>query len=353
VKKVIVTGGAGYIGSHTVVELAKAGYQPIIVDNFCASEQRMVERLRELVKGELTKAERTEELAVHEVDCRDRKRLLDVFERTGDVFGVIHFAAHKSVGVSVREPREYYDNNLGSLLCLLDVMRERGVGRLVFSSSCTVYGQPQELPVTEDTALPSAESPYGSTKQMCERIISDVARSGALLQCVTLRYFNPIGAHPSGQIGELPLGTPATLVPYITQTAVGLREELVVYGNQYPTRDGTCVRDYLHILDLADAHVAALDWLGRRELRAENEIFNLGTGRGVSVLEAITAFEEASGERLKYRIGPPRPGDAAQVYANADKAQRELGWQARRSLVEAMGDAYRWEKNVQAWRAQR
>lgn len=342
-KKVIVTGGAGYIGSHTIVELAAAGYQPIIVDNFCASEHRIIERLRGLVSCELV---------VHEVDCRDRTRLLEVFGRAGDVYGVIHFAAHKSVGVSVREPREYYDNNLGSLLCLLDVMKEHGARRLVFSSSCTVYGQPKELPVTEDTPWQPAESPYGSTKQMCERIIADVVHSGAALQCVTLRYFNPIGAHPSGVIGELPLGAPETLVPYITQTAVGVREELTVFGDQYPTRDGTCVRDYIHILDLADAHVAALDWLGRREGRSENEIFNLGTGRGVSVLEAIAAFQEASGERLKYRIGPPRPGDAAQVYANADKARRELGWQARRSLVEAMGDAYRWEKNLRARLAQ-
>jgi len=252
----------------------------------------------------------------------------------------------------VRKPREYYDNNLGSLLCLLDVMNERGVGRLVFSSSCTVYGQPEELPVTEQTPMQPAESPYGSTKQMCERIIDDVVKSEAPLQCVTLRYFNPIGAHPSGLIGELPLGTPETLVPYITQTAVGLRPELTVFGDQYPTRDGTCVRDYIHIMDLAGAHVSALDWLGARTPRSENEVFNLGTGRGVSVLEAIHAFEEASGERLKYRIGPRRPGDAAQVYANADKAQRVLGWRAKRSLVEAMGDAYRWEKNVRAWLAE-
>jgi UDP-glucose 4-epimerase len=342
-KKVIVTGGAGYIGSHTIVELAAAGYQPIIVDNFCASEHRMVERLRGLVSSELV---------VHEVDCRDRRRLLETFASAGEVYGVIHFAAHKSVGVSVRQPREYYDNNLGSLLCLLDVMNEHGTRRLVFSSSCTVYGQPKELPVTEDSPMPPAESPYGSTKQMCERIIGDVVHSGAPLQCVTLRYFNPIGAHPSGLIGELPLGAPETLVPYITQTAVGLREELTVFGDQYPTRDGTCVRDYIHILDLAAAHVAALDWLGRRELLSENEVFNLGTGRGVSVLEAIVAFEEASGEQLKYRIGPPRAGDAAQVYANADKARRVLGWQPKRTLVEAMGDAYRWEKNVRACRAQ-
>ena len=342
-KKVIVTGGAGYIGSHTVVELARAGYQPIIVDNFCASERRILDRIQALVDSPLV---------VHEVDCRDRKRLADVFERAEDVYGVIHFAAHKSVGVSVRQPREYYDNNLGSLLCLLDVMGDHGASRLVFSSSCTVYGQPKELPVTEDTPLQPAESPYGSTKQMCERIIGDVVRSGAPLQCVTLRYFNPIGAHPTGLIGELPRGAPETLVPYITQTAVGLREELTVFGDQYPTRDGTCVRDYIHILDLVDAHIAALDWLGRRTARSENEVFNLGTGRGVSVLEAIAAFEAASGERLKYRIGSRRPGDAAEVYANADKARRELGWQVQRSLVDAMRDAYHWEKKMRAWLAE-
>jgi UDP-glucose 4-epimerase len=343
VKKVIVTGGAGYIGSHTVVELAGAGYQPIIVDNFCASERRILDRIQALVVSPLV---------VHEVDCRDREGLTGVFERAEEVYGVIHFAAHKSVGVSVRQPRDYYDNNLASLLCLLDVMDKRGASRLVFSSSCTVYGQPEELPVTEDTPLQPAQSPYGSTKQMCERIIGDVVQSGAPLQCVTLRYFNPIGAHPTGLIGELPRGAPETLVPYITQTALGLREELVVFGDQYPTRDGTCVRDYLHILDLAAAHVAALDWLGQRETRSGNEVFNLGTGRGVSVLEAIAAFEEASGERLEYRIGPRRPGDAAQVYANADKARRELGWQAQRSLVDAMRDAYRWEKNLRSWLAE-
>lgn len=340
-KKVIVTGGAGYIGSHTIVELANAGYQPVIVDNFCASEPRMLERLEKLIQCELP---------VHKIDCRDRQRLLEAFERAGEVFGVIHFAAHKSVGVSVREPREYYDNNLGSLLCLLDVMGKCDVNRLVFSSSCTVYGQPKNLPVTEETPMQPAQSPYGSTKQMCERIIADEVKSGAPLQCTTLRYFNPIGAHPSGTIGELPLGSPETLAPYITQTAVGLREELTVFGDQYPTRDGTCVRDYLHIQDLADAHVAALDWLGKREAKSEHEIFNLGTGKGVSVLEAIAAFEEASGERLRYRIGPPRPGDAAQVYADASKALRELGWKPRRSTVDAMRDAYRWEKSLRTER---
>jgi UDP-glucose 4-epimerase len=337
VKKVIVTGGAGYIGSHTVVELAKSGYRPVVVDNFCASERQVVERMQRLVGAELP---------VRVVDCRDGESLEAAFREHGEIFGVIHFAAHKSVGVSVREPLEYYDNNLGSLLRVLEVMQRSGVARLVFSSSCTVYGQPDELPVSEQTPLKPAESPYGRTKQMCEQIIGDAVASGMPLHGVTLRYFNPIGAHPSGLIGELPIGKPETLAPYITQTAVGLRDELTVFGDDYPTRDGTCVRDYLHVVDLAEAHVAALDWLSGHRAGSYNEVFNLGTGRGVSVLEAIQAFEEASGERLRYRIGPRRPGDAAAVYSDASKAHRELGWKARRGVVEAMRDAYAWEKAV-------
>lgn len=336
-KKVIVTGGAGYIGSHTVVELVKSGYQPIIVDNFCASERKVIARLQQLIGSELL---------VRELDCRDGAALESAFREHGEIFGVIHFAAHKSVGVSVREPLAYYDNNLGSLLRVLEVMQVTGVSRLVFSSSCTVYGQPDELPVTEQTPLKPAESPYGRTKQMCEQILGDVVKSGMPLCCVTLRYFNPIGAHPSALIGELPLGKPETLAPYITQTAVGLRDGLTVFGCDYPTRDGTCVRDYLHVVDLAEAHVAALNWLSARPGAPENEVFNLGTGRGVSVLEAIHAFEEASGESLSYQLGPRRPGDAVEVYADASKAERELGWKARLGIVEAMRDAYAWEKAV-------
>lgn len=336
-KKVLVTGGAGYIGSHICVELVAHGYLPVIVDNFCASDRRMLKRIERLAGRELP---------LHELDCRDGASLRAVFEREQPIGGVIHLAAHKSVGVSVKQPREYYDNNIGSLLSLLDAMQAARVDRLVFSSSCTVYGQPERVPVTEDNPIGRAESPYGRTKQVCEAILDDVVASGGPLAGVTLRYFNPVGAHPSGLIGELPLGKPETLVPYITQTAAGLRDELTVFGGDYPTRDGTCVRDYLHIVDLAAAHVAALEWLDQRSAGPFNAIFNLGTGTGVSVLEAIGAFESASGVPLRYRIGPRRAGDAVEVYANADKAQRELGWRAKLGILEAMRDAWRWQQNL-------
>jgi UDP-glucose 4-epimerase len=338
VKKVIVTGGAGYIGSHTCVALVEAGYLPVVVDNFCASDRRLLPRLRELTgRG----------FPVHELDCRDRAGLARVFQIEAPVFGVIHFAAHKSVGVSVRQPREYYDNNVGSLLALLSVLEQAGVPGLVFSSSCTVYGQPEQLPVTEASPIRRAESPYGRTKQICESLIQDVVGSGSALRAVTLRYFNPIGAHPSGRIGELPIGKPETLAPYITQTAAGLREELVVFGNDYPTPDGTCVRDYLHVNDLAAAHVAAFDWMEQQPAESFHEVFNVGTGKGTSVLGAIQAFEAVSGIALRHRFGPRRSGDAAEVYASVEKAERVLGWRARLGIREAMRDAWKWQQALQ------
>jgi len=338
-KKVLVTGGAGYIGSHTAVELCRAGYLPVVVDNFCASDRRIIGRMQQLMG---------QSFPSHELDCRDRAALGAIFDAEAPIHGVIHFAAHKSVGVSVREPREYYDNNIGSLLALLSVMSRASVTRLVFSSSCTIYGQPDVLPVTEETPSKRAESPYGRTKQMCEALLDDVVRSAEPLEAVTLRYFNPIGAHPSGLIGELPLGKPETLVPYITQSAAGLREELTVFGNDYPTEDGSCVRDYVHIQDLASAHVAAFGWLERQTRASFNEVFNVGTGRGVSVLQAIRAFEQASGQTLRYRVGPRRSGDAVAVYASVDKAARELGWSAKLGIVDAMRDAWRWQQNLAA-----
>jgi len=336
-KKVLVTGGAGYIGSHICVELVQHGFQPVVVDNFCASDRRIIERSRQIAGHDF---------AVHELDCRDTPRLRALIAAEGSIFGVIHLAAHKSVGVSVQQPREYYDNNIGALVSLLSAMAGTGLERIVFSSSCTVYGQPERVPVTEDSLLARAESPYGRTKQVCEALLNDVVASGEPLAGVTLRYFNPVGAHPSGLIGELPLGKPETLVPYITQTAAGLRDELTVFGSDYPTRDGTCVRDYLHIVDLAAAHVAALRWLEPRGAGPFNEVFNLGTGAGVSVLEAIHAFETASGVTLRYRLGARRPGDAAEVYANADKAARELGWRAQLGVLDAMRDAWRWQMGL-------
>lgn len=337
-KKILITGGAGFIGSHICVELVQHGFEPVVVDNFCSSERGVLDRVRQIVGRPI---------AVHELDCRDTTHLRRVLSAEGPISGVIHLAAFKSVGVSVQSPREYYDNNIGSLVSLLAAMQSASVERIVFSSSCTVYGQPKHVPVTEESPLERAESPYGRTKQMCEALLNDVVASGAPLSSVTLRYFNPVGAHPSGLIGELPLGKPETLVPYITQTAAGLRDELTVFGHDYPTRDGTCVRDYLHIVDLAAAHVAALHWLERRGAGSYNEIFNLGTGAGVSVLEAIAAFEQASGASLRYRLGARRPGDAAEVYANADKARRELGWRARLGILDAMRDAWRWQLSLQ------
>jgi UDP-glucose 4-epimerase len=333
-KKVIVTGGAGFIGSHTAIELDRAGYQPVIVDNFGASDRRMLGRIKSILGHELPS---------HELDCRDPVALRRLFEREGACFGVIHFAAHKSVAKSVAQPLDYYDNNLGSLVTLLRAMAEADVPHLVFSSSATVYGQADELPVTEASPVKPAESPYGRTKQFCEAIIDDVVRSGAALRAVTLRYFNPVGAHPSGLIGELPLGKPENLVPFITQTAAGLRDELVVFGDDYPTPDGTCTRDYVHVVDLAQAHVSALAWLERETRKSFNEVFNVGTGAATSVLQAIQAFERASGAKLRYRIGPRRPGDVVESYASVGKANQVLRWQATQTIDDAMRDAWRWQ----------
>jgi UDP-glucose 4-epimerase len=333
-RKVVITGGGGFIGSHTAIELHAAGYQPVVVDNFGASDRRIIGRAQELAGGRFT---------VHEVDCRDRAGLARVFASEGPCFGVIHFAAHKAVGASGPEALSYYDNNLGSLTTLLGVMADAGLQNLVFSSSATVYGEADELPVTEATPTKPAESVYGRTKQICELIIADTAASKTPLSAVTLRYFNPVGAHPSGRIGELPIGTPANLVPFITQTAIGLRRELTVFGGDYDTPDGTCMRDYIHVVDLAKAHVSALNWLGGRARGGFNEVFNVGTGKATSVLEAIAAFEAASGTKLQYRVGPRRNGDVVNSYANVDKARAELGWSSELTILDAMRDAWRWQ----------
>lgn len=336
-KKVIVTGGAGFIGSHTVVELHSAGFQPVVVDNFCNSDPIVLKRLAQIIGSEV---------CFHEADCADPAAMKRVFQEEGEVYGVIHFAAHKAVGVSVREPLSYYRNNIGSLLTMLEVMVEAKVSRIVFSSSCTVYGQPDALPVTEDSPIKEAESPYARTKQFCEEIIHDHVSSGASSQAVLLRYFNPVGAHESGLIGELPIGPPENLVPYITQTAAGIRQELTVFGNDYDTPDGTCVRDYIHVVDLAQAHVKSLEWLDRQTRDSFWEVFNVGTGKGTSVLQAIQAFEEASKTKLNYKIGPRRVGDVIETYADVKKSEGELGWKATRGIFEAMGDAYRWQLSL-------
>ncbi|MBC5774462.1 UDP-glucose 4-epimerase GalE [Pontibacter sp. KCTC 32443] len=336
--KILVTGGAGYIGSHTVVELQQAGYEPVIVDNFSNSEERSLEGITAIL-GKEVKCYRT--------DCADIVALREIFEQEQNIAGVIHFAAYKAVGESVAEPLKYYQNNVGSLLVLLQVMQEFGVQKLVFSSSCTVYGIPEQLPVTEQTPVQKANSPYGNTKKVCEEILTDLANSGnSNMQSIALRYFNPIGAHPSALIGELPLGVPNNLVPFITQTAAGIREQLTIFGDDYDTPDGTCIRDYVHVVDLAKAHVVAIERLLQN--KAESiELFNVGTGQGNTVLEAIHAFERASGVKVNYKIGPRRAGDIPKIYADVTKATEVLGFRTNSTLDEAMKSAWDWQMHLQ------
>jgi len=336
---ILVTGGAGFIGSHSVVALAEAGFRPVIIDDFSNSQQSVLEGLKQILGYEVP-------CVAH--DCNDRQTLLDLFQQE-KVRGVIHFAAFKAVGESMEEPLRYYRNNLGSLLTLMDVMLETGVSNLIFSSSCTVYGEPEVLPVTELTPIQPAASVYGNTKQIGEEILRDVAAANKALKMIALRYFNPIGAHPSAQIGELPLGIPSNLVPYLLQTASGLRQQLTVFGDDYPTPDGTCIRDYIHVMDLAEAHVSALQALGQMTGAGSHyDVFNIGAGQGNSVLELIRTFESVSGQALNYRIGPRRAGDVTAVYADATKAREQLGWTAKRSLREALEDSWRWEQMLRA-----
>lgn len=340
-QKILVTGGAGFIGSHTVVELAREGFHPIIIDNFSNSHRDVLLGLKKLVGHDVP---------CHNIDCTDMASICDVIDEHNGVDGVIHFAAYKAVGESVRQPARYYHNNIGSLVAIIEAMEKKGIKDLVFSSSCTVYGQPDTLPVTEDTAFAEANSPYGYTKQVCERILVDQAQAEKnTISSILLRYFNPIGAHPSGEIGELPLGPPENLVPYVTQTATGERESLTVFGDDYDTHDGTCIRDYIHVVDLAKAHVKALLWLNKQDKGCE--AFNLGTGEGKSVLDVINAFEAVSGEKLNYTLGARRPGDVEKIYASADRAQKELNWRCELDLNDALRDAWNWQKRLQTKKA--
>lgn len=336
--KVLVTGGLGFIGSHTSVELLERGFDVVLVDNLCNSEQWILERIVELAgdKGGI------DYLALDMANPMDVKSL---FEAHPNIDGVIHFAAHKSVGESVNNPLKYYQNNLGSLVCLLQEMTERGLDNIIFSSSCTVYGEAEELPITETAPVQLPMSPYGNTKQIGEEIIFDTTEAHTL-NAIALRYFNPVGAHDTHRIGELPIGVPLYLVPYITQTAAGLRDELLVFGDDYPTRDGTCIRDYIHVMDIAEAHVIALERLFKKKNETAFEIFNLGTGTGSTVLEVIQSFEKVSGEKLNFRIVEKRPGDVVAAYADTEKADKVLGWKAHRSLDQAMLSAWLWEKDV-------
>jgi UDP-glucose 4-epimerase len=334
-KKILVTGGTGYIGSHTTVELIEEGFEPIIVDNLYNSEAVVIDRIQKItgVKPHL-----------EVFDLCDQEKLDRFIQKNNDISAVIHFAAYKAVGESVNKPLEYYRNNLLSLVNLLDVMKHHGITSLVFSSSCTVYGQPEKLPVTEDAPLQHATSPYGNTKQIGESIIRDTTVSDKNIKAISLRYFNPIGAHPSALIGELPRGVPENLVPFLTQTGYGIREELKVFGNDYNTPDGSCIRDYLHVVDLAKAHVIAIKRLIEGKNKTNYEVFNLGTGKGVSVLEAIKSFERVSGIKLKYKIVGRRAGDIEKIWANPSYANKELGWKTLSSLDEAMKTAWDWEK---------
>ncbi|MCW5899855.1 MAG: UDP-glucose 4-epimerase GalE [Flavobacteriales bacterium] len=331
--KVIVTGGAGFIGSHTVVELAQAGFLPVIVDDLRNSEERALDGIAAIIGRRPP---------LYRVDCVDADAMEGVFAEEGAVHGVVHFAADKAVGESVREPLKYYRNNIGSLVTLLEVMRAHAVDRIVFSSSCTVYGQPERLPVDESAPDRAANSPYGFTKMACEQMLRDQCVADPALRAVLLRYFNPIGAHPSAHIGELPLGVPNNLVPFVTQTAAGLRDRLTVFGDDYDTPDGSCVRDYIHVVDLARAHVRALTWMdGRGE--AGCEVFNVGTGRGHSVLEVVRRFQEVNGVEMPWSMGPRRPGDVASVYADTTRCRTVLGWEAELGLDDALRDAWRWQ----------
>ena len=334
-KKILVTGGTGYIGSHTTVELIEEGFDAVIIDNLYNSEADVVNRIHKITGVRPL---------LEVLDLCDMEKLDGFIQKHRDISAVIHFAAYKAVGESVNKPLEYYRNNLFSLVNLLSVMKRYGIPNLVFSSSCTVYGQPEKLPVTEDAPLQPATSPYGNTKQVGEAIIRDTTVSDKNVRAISLRYFNPIGAHPSALIGELPRGVPENLVPYLTQTGYGIREELKVFGDDYNTPDGSCVRDYLHVVDLAKAHVVAIKRLIEGKNKANYEVFNLGTGKGVSVLEAIKSFERVSGIKLKYRIVGRRAGDIEKIWADPSFANKELGWKTVSSLDEAMKTAWEWEK---------
>ncbi|MEN8115875.1 MAG: UDP-glucose 4-epimerase GalE [Bacteroidota bacterium] len=340
-KMILVTGGTGYIGSHTVVELQESGYKVVVVDDLSNSSIEVLDNI-EKISGINP--------AFEKFDLADKQKTEDFFERTPGIEAIIHFAASKAVGESVEKPLLYYRNNLVSLMNLLECQLKFNVPNIVFSSSCTVYGQPEVLPVTEDTPRKDAESPYGNTKRVNEDILSDAINAYPQLKGIALRYFNPIGAHPSALIGELPLGVPQNLVPFITQTAAGLRDELKVFGDDYDTPDGSAIRDYINVVDLAKAHVVAIERLLGGKNKSNYEIFNLGTGTGLSVLEIVNGFEKATGVKLNYKIVDRRAGDIEKIWADTTYANEELGWKAEKELEETLLSAWNWEKNVRGIR---
>lgn len=335
-KKILVTGGLGYIGSHTVVELVNAGFEPVIIDNLSNSSIDVLDRITKITgkKPQFVK-----------LDLREKNSVTDFFKENEDIEGIIHFAASKAVGESVENPLLYYENNLNTLVYLLQECVARRIDNFIFSSSCTVYGEPDSLPITESAPVKEATSPYGNTKQISEEILRDTC-AVSNLKTIALRYFNPVGAHESAEIGELPIGVPQNLVPFITQTAAGVREILSVFGDDYPTEDGSCIRDYIHVVDLAKAHVVALQRLLENKNESNYEVFNLGTGRGSSVLEVVNAFQETTGEKLNYKIVGRRPGDVIAVYADTKKANDVLGWKTERTMEDALSSAWKWEKKV-------
>ncbi|NRT11797.1 UDP-glucose 4-epimerase GalE [Flavobacterium sp. 14A] len=336
--KILVTGGLGFIGSHTVVELQNQGFEVVIIDDLSNTSLSVLEGIKNIT-GKVP--------AFEKLDLRVKTSVQDFFSKNQDIAGVIHFAASKAVGESVENPLLYYENNINALVYLLQELQKKDAANFIFSSSCTVYGQAEKMPITENAPIQTAMSPYGNTKQIGEEIITDTAKV-TNINAILLRYFNPIGSHPSAEIGELPLGVPQNLVPFITQTGMGLRKELSVYGDDYPTIDGTAVRDYIHVVDLAKAHVIALKRLLDKKNLDKVETFNLGTGTGSSVLEVIQAFEKVSGTKLPYKIVGRREGDITEAYANTDKANTVLGWKAASTLDEAMASAWKWEQKVRS-----
>ncbi|MGJ1266021.1 UDP-glucose 4-epimerase GalE [Sphingobacterium spiritivorum] len=332
--KILVTGGTGYIGSHTVVELFNAGYTPVIIDNLSNSNILILDQIEKITGS------RPE---FHQFDLCDADAVSEFVKKNPDISGIIHFAASKAVGESVADPLKYYHNNFFSLINLLETYRNSPVN-FVFSSSCTVYGEPDVLPVTESAPVKKATSPYGNTKQIAEEILEETAKAYENYNIIALRYFNPVGAHASALIGELPIGVPQNLLPFITQTAIGKREKLTVFGGDYDTPDGSCVRDYIHVVDLAKAHVAAIKLLEKGNPNGKYDVFNVGTGNGYTVLEAIKAFESVSGEKLNYVIGPRREGDIIKVWGDVTKSAEQLGWKAELGIEEMMSSSWKWEK---------
>lgn len=337
-KKILVTGGLGFIGSHTVVELQNEGFEVVIIDNLSNAEEKVLHGIEAIT---------AQKPIFENLDLREKEAVRAFFKKYNDIAGVIHFAASKAVGESVENPLLYYENNINALVYILQELQSKSGADFIFSSSCTVYGQAEKMPITEDASIQLAASPYGNTKQIGEEIIRDVAKVSNI-NAILLRYFNPIGAHPSAEIGELPIGVPQNLVPFITQTGIGMRKELSVFGSDYPTPDGTCIRDYIHVVDLAKAHVVALKRLIDKKNEDAVEVFNVGTGKGSSVLEVIRSFEKVSGQKLPYKLVERRDGDVIEAYADTQKANSVLGWKAQSTLDEAIESAWKWEKKIRS-----